>query len=159
MIEFFLPNSRALLPTFSTICPEGSHFAKMGSHFAQNTSHHKPLSGICTNKKYPQPHPKTPLFLAWFWKWAKWTTVWAKWTPSGQNVWKCSRSVQKKFIHLQRHSTLQVSAKHVSWTRQGNPGLREHKGQLALSAVLLVISPKDATREQKTLATGVIILT
>ena len=72
MIDFFLPNARALLPTFSTICPDESHFAQMGSDFAQKTtnnpcsllSRHKPLSGICTNKKYSQPHPKTPLFLA-----------------------------------------------------------------------------------------------
>ena len=38
MIEFFLPNSRALLPTFRTNCPDGSHFAQMGSNFAQNTT-------------------------------------------------------------------------------------------------------------------------
>ena len=37
MIEFFLPNSRALLPTFRTNCPDGSHFAQMGSNF-QNTT-------------------------------------------------------------------------------------------------------------------------
>ena len=100
MIEFFWPNSRALLPTFSTNCPDGSHFAQMGSHFAQNTTtnpcsllnRHQPLSGICTNTKHPQPRPKTPLFLAWFWKWAKWTTVWANWTASGQNVWKVSKT-------------------------------------------------------------------
>ena len=29
------------------------------------------LSGICTNTKHPQAPPKTPLFLAWSWKWAK----------------------------------------------------------------------------------------
>ena len=72
MIEFFLPDSRALLPTFHTNCPDGSHFAQMGPHFVQNTttnpcsllSRHKHLVGICTYVKHPQPHPKTPLFLA-----------------------------------------------------------------------------------------------
>ena len=38
MIEFFLPNSRALLPTFRANCPGGSHFAQMGSDFAQKTT-------------------------------------------------------------------------------------------------------------------------
>ena len=36
---FFFPNSRSLLPTFSTNCPEGSQFVYMGSHFAQNTTY------------------------------------------------------------------------------------------------------------------------
>ena len=73
MIEFFFPNSRALLPTFQTNCPDWSHFAQIRSHFAQNTttnpcfllSLHKPLLGICTYTKQPRPHPKAPLFLAW----------------------------------------------------------------------------------------------
>ena len=30
MIEIFLPNSRAILPTFHTNCPEGSHFDQTG---------------------------------------------------------------------------------------------------------------------------------
>ena len=63
MIEFFLPNSRALLPTYRANCPNGSHIAQKGSHFSQNTttntfsllSSHTPLSGICTNTKHPQP--------------------------------------------------------------------------------------------------------
>ena len=38
IIEFFLPNSRAILPTFHTNCPDGSHFAQMGSDFAQKTT-------------------------------------------------------------------------------------------------------------------------
>ena len=38
MIEFFLPNSRALLPTFRTNCPDGSHFAQMGSDLSQKTT-------------------------------------------------------------------------------------------------------------------------
>ena len=55
MIDFFFPNSRALLPTFLTNCANWSHFSQMGSHLAQNTttnpcsllSHHKPLFWIC----------------------------------------------------------------------------------------------------------------
>ena len=117
MIEFFLPNFRALLPTFCTNCPDGSHFAQMGSHFAQNTTtnacsllcRHKPLSGICTNTKHSQPYPKTPLFLAWTWKWTKWTAVWAKWTPSVQNVWKVGKTflevgTKTLFIQIWAHS-------------------------------------------------------
>ena len=117
MIEFPPPNSRALLPTFSTNFPDGSHFAQMGSHFAQNTtsnpcsllSRRKPLSGICTYTKHPQPHPRTPLFLAWYWKWAKWTTFLAKWTPSDQNVWKVGKmfiEVGKKIIHSPKAAAL-----------------------------------------------------
>ena len=66
MIGIFLPDSRAFLPIFHTNCPDRSHFAQMGSDFAQNAtsnpcsllSRHKPLSGICTNTKHPQPSPK-----------------------------------------------------------------------------------------------------
>ena len=104
MIDFFLPNSRALLPTFHTNCPDGSYFAQMGSYFAQNTTtnpcsllcRHTPFSRICTYSKHPKPHPKTTLFLAWTWKGAKWTTVWENWIPTGQNVWK----VGKKFLEV-----------------------------------------------------------
>ena len=61
MIEFFSPNSRALLPTFRTDCPEGSHFA-------QNTtpnpccllSRHTPLSGYVHTQNAPNPTPKHP---------------------------------------------------------------------------------------------------
>ena len=114
MIEFFLPNSRARLPTFSTICPDGSYCAQMGSHFAQNTttnpcsflSSHKPLSEICMNKKHPQPHPAPPKntsFLGLILKVGKMNNclrkvdpIWAKCLKSGQN---CSRSAQLFFIH------------------------------------------------------------
>ena len=51
-IDFFPPNSRALLPIFRTNRRDGSHFAQIGSHFAQITipnpcsllSRHTPLS-------------------------------------------------------------------------------------------------------------------
>ena len=109
MIEFFLPNSRAILPTFRTNCQVGLILPRWGLRvsFAHNTttnpcsllSRHKTLSGICTNTKHPQPRPKTPLFLAWFWKWAKWTTVWANWTPSGQNVWKVAQGAGLSASH------------------------------------------------------------
>ena len=69
MIEFFLPNSRALLPTFPTSYPDGSHFAQMESHFDQNTttnpcsllSNHNPLLEICMYTKHPQTHQKHPI--------------------------------------------------------------------------------------------------
>ena len=92
----------------------------MGSHFAQNTTtkpcsllnRHKPVSGIFTYTKHPQPHPKTPVFLAWTWKWAKWTTVWAKWTPTGQNVW----NVGKRFLEVGKKKLFMVvpSKQHIS---------------------------------------------
>ena len=111
MIEFCFPNSRALLPTFRTNCPDGSHFALLGSHFARSTttnlcsllSGHKPLSGICTNKKHPQPHPQNTPFSVLILKVGKMNYClgktdpnWAKCLKSGQNF---SRSGQKKFIH------------------------------------------------------------
>ena len=114
MIELIFPilDSRVLLPTFSTNCLDGSYFAQMRwSSFAQNTtpiscsllSRHNPLSGICTYTKHPQPHPKTPFFLAWTWMWAKWATVWAIWTPTGQKCLKSgenfSRSGQKENVY------------------------------------------------------------
>ena len=53
--------------------------------------------------KHLQPHPKTPLFLAWTWKWAKSTTIWAIWTSTGQNVWKVGKTFlevgKKKNVH------------------------------------------------------------
>ena len=42
IIVFFLPNSRALLPTFHTNCPDGSHFAQKGAGFCPE-KHHQPL--------------------------------------------------------------------------------------------------------------------
>ena len=104
------PNSRALLPTYSTNCPYPSHFAQIGCHFAQITtpnpcsllSHHTPLVGICVYTKHPQPHHKTPLFLAWTWKCLKRTTIWVTWTQTGKNKvdigQNFSRSEQKKIF-------------------------------------------------------------
>ena len=66
MIEFFLPNSRAILPTFQTNCPHRSHFSQMGSDFAQNTTS-KPCScsvvtnsflGYVPTQNTPKPTPK-----------------------------------------------------------------------------------------------------
>ena len=65
MIEFFPPNSRALLPIFRLNCPDGSHFAQITiANPCSLLSRRAPLSGICTYTKHPQPHPKTPLLLA-----------------------------------------------------------------------------------------------
>ena len=91
--------------------PDGSHFAQMGSHFAQNTSsnpcsllsRNKPLSEICKYTKHRKTHPKTHLFVAWFWKWAKWSTVWAKCIPTEQKVWNVGKTfleVGKKNLHM-----------------------------------------------------------
>ena len=112
----FFPNSRALLLTFRTNCPHGSHFAQIGSHFAQNNSPnfcsllscHTPLAWICMYTKYTKAHPKTPLFLAWTWKWANYSLgsldpYWAKCLKSGQNF---SRSGQKQIIH---HMQLKIN--------------------------------------------------
>ena len=68
-------------------------------------SRHTPLFGICTYTKQPKHHPKTPLFLAWIWKWAKLTTVWATWTPTGQNVW----NVDKSFLEIGKKKKSVVS--------------------------------------------------
>ena len=86
MMVFFLPNSRALLPTFRTNCPDGSHFAQMGSHFAQNTT--------------PTPYSRFPGLNLKVGKMnyslGNLDPNWAKCLKSGQNF---SRSGQKKFIH------------------------------------------------------------
>ena len=97
---FFLPNSRALLPTFHTNCPNGSHFALMGSQFAQNTcdhhqplfcqSRHKPLSGKCTYTKHPTTPPQNTPFPGLNLKvgkinWAKMFEKWAKLFEKGAN--------------------------------------------------------------------------
>ena len=80
------------LPIWVSLCPDEVSFCPEYHHqplfFIQQ---HKPLLGICTYTKRAKSHPKTTLFLAWTWKWAKWTTFWAKWTPTGQNVWKWAK--------------------------------------------------------------------
>ena len=126
MIEFFWPNSRALLPIFSTNCPDGSHFAQMGSHFAQKTTpnpcsllsrpSHMPFGDI----KHPQANLKTPPFLAWTWKWAKWNSVLAILTSTGPNIWKVGKKILEvgNFVFLFLRApiplTLQGTALHVS---------------------------------------------
>ena len=95
MIGFFFPILEHFchfsyeLPRWVSFCPE---YHRQPLFFTQPS---QTLLGTCTlaNTKYPQSHPKTPLFLAWTWKWAKWATVWAKWTPTGQNVWKVGQKV------------------------------------------------------------------
>ena len=115
-LNFFFPILEQFCLHFIQIAQKGLiltrqvSFCPDGSHFAHNTtpnpcsllSSHTPLSWICTYTKHPKTHPKTLVFLAWTWKWAKWTTIWATWTQlanflkSGQNF---SRSGQKKIIH------------------------------------------------------------
>ena len=70
LIEFFPPNSRALLPTFLTHCPDGSHFQVCPDGVSFWPEYHSqalfftPPSHIsfrdmCAHK-HPEPHPKTP---------------------------------------------------------------------------------------------------
>ena len=110
MIEFFSPNSRAILPTFPTRYPDGSHFAQMGPHFDQNTTTN-PLGLFFTQlsqspfgdmyaHKTPPNTPKTPHFPGLNLKVGKMNYClgkmdphWAKCMKSGQNF---SRSWQKK---------------------------------------------------------------
>ena len=63
-------------PRWVSFCPDGVSLCP--------EHHHQPLFftqqsqtpfGDTNKHKSPQPHPKIPLFLAWTWKWAKWTTV------------------------------------------------------------------------------------
>ena len=119
MIGFFLYNSRALLPTFVSFCPDVVSICR--------EYHHQPLFftqlsqtpfWVCTYTKHPQPHSKNPnpLFLAWSWKRAKWTTVWAKWTLSGQNVWKVGKKfleVGKKILFIERSYAVLWSIRNV----------------------------------------------
>ena len=68
MIEFFLPNSRPLLPTFCTNCPDGSYFAQMGSHLPRKpppipvlySAVTKPFLGYVRTRNTPSPAPKHP---------------------------------------------------------------------------------------------------
>ena len=116
------PNSRALLPIFQTNSPDGSHFTQMGSLFAQNTIPTPVLYSAVTHSfggyytKHPQPHPKfgpkTPLILAWTWGWIKWNTIWAIRTPTGQNVWKVSKTFLE-FIFLCSKSAIYCGV--MSW--------------------------------------------
>ena len=96
ILEHFCPLFVQIAETHS-FCPDGVSFCPDYHYqplfFTQQPQ--TPFRDMYVHKKTPQPHPKTPLFLAWTWKWAKWTTVWAIWTPTGQNVWK----VAKKLIH------------------------------------------------------------
>ena len=90
-------------PFLEHLCPLFIQIAQMGLILPRwGLSRRTLLLGICTNTKHPQPHYKTPLFLAWTWKWAKWTNVWAKWDPSGQFVRKMDKNLsgQKNLLIL-----------------------------------------------------------
>ena len=95
------PNSRERLPTFLTNCPDELILPRWGLILPRKppttpvlyfTVTH-PFSRICTYTKHPQPHHKTPLFLAWTWKRSKWTTVWATWTLT-QCLQLCGQTAQ-----------------------------------------------------------------
>ena len=109
-IYIYIPNSRALLPTFCTNCPDGSHFAQIGSHFAQNTTSNPlfftqpsptPFWDMYVHKTPPNPPQNTP-FSGLILKLGilnyclgKMDPIWAKCLKSWQNF---SRSWQKKIF-------------------------------------------------------------
>ena len=114
-LDFFFPNSRALLPTFRASCPDRSHFAKMASfspeyhpHFLFFTQQsHTPFGDTYIHKNTPTPPQNTP-FSGLNLKVGKMNyslgnmrQIWAICTKSGQ---QCSRSGptsgQEKFIHV-----------------------------------------------------------
>ena len=117
----FFPDCRAFLPTFHTNCPDGSHFALMGSHFAQNSttnpcsllSRHKPLLGICTNTKHPNP-TQTPPFPCLNLKvgkinycLGKMDLNWAKCLKNGQNFsWSGQNNNNNEIIRITDNVTI-----------------------------------------------------
>ena len=118
MIEFFLPNSRALLPTFRTNCPDGSHFAQMGSNFAQNTTTN-PCSLLSVTiafrwyaqtRNTPSPTPKHPFSWPDFesgkmnYCLGKLDPIWAKCLKSGQNFSRSAQFFLFIFIYMNEYT-------------------------------------------------------
>ena len=71
MIEFFCPFLEHFCPLFVQIAQMGLILPRWGLALpriplSRLLSRHEPLRllGKCTYTKHPQPHPKTPLFLA-----------------------------------------------------------------------------------------------
>ena len=74
------------LPRWVSICPDGVSFSpETTPNPCSLLRRHTPFGDMYVHK--------TPLFLAWTWKWAKRTTIWAIWTPTGQTVWKVGKFV------------------------------------------------------------------
>ena len=104
MIEFFLPHSRALLPSFHTNCPERSHFAQKGPLFARNTtlnhcsvlSHHTPL---VRTQNTPKPTLKPP-FPGLNLKSGKINYSLGNFDPNWAKCLKSGQKWAKKFIHV-----------------------------------------------------------
>ena len=106
MIDFFLPNSRALLPTFSTNCPDGSQFAQMGLSLPRMppptpvlySAFTLPFWGYIRTQNTPNPTPNTPFPL----KVGKMNLIPSRQneTPTGQYVWK----VDKTFLEVGKKS-------------------------------------------------------
>ena len=116
MIEFFLPNSRALLPTFRTNCPDWSHFAQMGLILPRippptpvlYSAATKTFLGYVQTRNTPSPTPKHPFSLPDFESGQNELLSGqngphlAKCLKSGQNF---SRSGQKKIFILSSMSS------------------------------------------------------
>ena len=96
MIEFFCPILEHFCTLFVRIAQMGLILPRWALILARIPPpplfFTQPSQTTFGDTKPPQTHPKTLLFLAWTWKWAKWTTIWANWTPSGQNVWKVGKT-------------------------------------------------------------------
>ena len=118
MIDFFSPNSKALLPKFCTNCPDGSHFAQM-AHETRGlilprwglslprmppptpvlySAFTLPFWGYIRTQNTPNPTPNTPFPL----KVGKMNLIPSRQneTPTGQYVWK----VDKTFLEVGKKS-------------------------------------------------------
>ena len=98
-------------PRWVSFCADGISFCP--EHHLQplffTQLSHTPFRDMYVPKtpQRAQVHPKTPPFLTWTWKWAKWTTFWAICTPTGQNVWKVGKTFLEvgKKIYSSMHWT------------------------------------------------------
>ena len=108
MIEFFFPNSRALLTTFHINCPDICHFAQIGSHFAQNTTPNSIVTHPFLGDMYIHTTPPSPSknthFPALNFKVGKMNYSLGNLDPNWATCLKSqktfSRSGQKKLVHL-----------------------------------------------------------
>ena len=94
MIEFFFPNSRALLPTFSTSCPDGSQPAQMGLILPKippptpilYSPITLPFLGYVPTQTTPNPTPKHPFSWPELESGQKELPSAQNETPTGQNI-------------------------------------------------------------------------
>ena len=120
MIDFFFSSTFAhfsyKLPRWVSFFPDGVSFCPeyhpQPLFFTQPS--HTPLWDMYGHKTPTSPLI-IPLFLAWIWKLAKWTTVWATWTRTEQNVWKVGKTFlevgKKNFFIVQQPHTLDCDSR------------------------------------------------